>query len=229
VQARQRPVSPQPPSIGDRISLLRLADQASRDVGSRLAAQAIREKWLTSQLRVWVQWIPGHPLVRGASGYVFAPLGEEAALPSFLEHLEERVLVPPLFPNERHIRGLGFENIIAKSEAGIYVGDGRSACLFVSRAEAAQFWPWVDHRHQAKDQTQATQGRRSAWGANTRWNWEAALIEACAFIVVRGLPQTQADLVAHLAQWFGDNGHGETQIKAHIGPLYRRVASELGR
>jgi hypothetical protein len=229
VEATHRHSSPQPPSNGDRISLRRLAEQASRDVGSQLAAQAIREKWLASELRVWVQWIPGHPLARGASGYVFAPLGEEAAPPSFLEHLEQRVLTPPLFPNEPEMRGLKFETIIAKSETGIYAGDGRLACLFVSRAEAAKFWPWVDDRPKEGDQRKAMQGRRSTRGAKTAWKWEDAVIAASAHAYEHGLPEKQADLVRYVAEWFGDPGPGETQIKAHIAPLYRALARAGGR
>jgi hypothetical protein len=229
VQARQRPVSPQPPSISDRISLLRLADQASRNVGSRLAAQAIREKWLTRELRVWVQWIPGHALARGPSGYVFAPLAEEPAPPSFLEHLEEHVPMPSSFSIEPEIYGLSFETIISASESGIYVGDGRSASLFVSRAEAAQFWPWVDDPPTEGDQRKAMQGRRSTRGAKTAWKWEDALIAASAHAYEHGLPEKQADLVSYVAEWFGDPSPGETQIKAHIAPLYRALARAGGR
>ena len=184
MEATHRHSSPQPPSNGDRMSLRRLAEQASRDVGSQLAAQAIREKWLASELRVWVQSIPGHPLARGASGYVFAPLGEEAAPPSFLEHLEQRVLTPPLFPNEPEMRGLKFATIIAKSETEMPAGDGKLACLFVSRTEAAKFWPWVDDPPQEGDQRKAMHGRRTP-GAPKLPGMGSALIPARARISTR--------------------------------------------
>ena len=183
---------PQPPSSGDRISLLRLAEHVSRNIGSIPAALAIREKWLTGALQFWVQWILGHSF--GTSGEAFVSLGEEAVPPWFLHDLEERGLTaPPSLSNDER-RGLTFRSIINASELGLYVDDRpacffkplvdgwdseSAACLFTSRVAAAQFWPWLDDQPKADDQSKAMQGRRSARGAKTAWDWEEALIEAC--------------------------------------------------
>jgi hypothetical protein len=236
VQATQRHTSPQPPSNGDRISLLRLAEQVSRNTGPILAAEAIREKSLAGDLRIWVQWFW---LARVTSGEAFVSLGEETAPPSFLHDLEQRGLrTPPSFLHDLDPlglmatpqRGLTFRTIINASESGLYLdpdaeADWPAALLFASRAEAAQFWPWLE----TVDKIKAPNGRRSTRGPNFAYDWEAAAIEAAAYILEHDLPEEQADLVTHIAQWFGDDGPGETQIKAHIAPLYRKAKRALGR
>jgi hypothetical protein len=238
MQTRQPHQSPQPPSSSDRISLLRLAEYVSRDIGSIPAALTIREKWLTGALQFWVQWILGHSF--GTSREAFISLGEEAVPPWFLHDHEERGLTasPSLLNDERC--GLTFGTIINASEVGLYMDDRpawhfkslvggvdseSAACLFTSRAQAAQFWPWLE----TVDQPKAAQGRRSTRGPNFAYDWEAALIEAACYILEHDLPEEQADLVAHIADWFGRGGPGETQIKAHIAPLYRKARRALGR
>jgi hypothetical protein len=237
VQSTRRHASPQLPSNGDRISLLRLAEQVSRNTGAVLAAHAIREKWFADALHVWVQWIVGHSF--GTPREASVSLGEEAAPPSLLRDLEEHGLTAPspLFGDGP---GLSIQTIISASELGLYIDrksvclfsscvadvDGWSAaCLFASRAEAAQFWPWLE----TVDKIKAPNGRRSTRGPNFAYDWEAAAIEAAAYILEHDLPEEQADLVTHIAQWFGNDGPGETQIKAHIAPLYRKAKRALGR
>jgi hypothetical protein len=34
------------------------------------------------------------------------------------------------------------------------------------------------------------------------------------------LPRSQAKLVNHILEWFGEAGPSDTQVKEHIGPLY---------
>jgi hypothetical protein len=238
VKVSQRPTGPQPPSSGDRISLLRLAEHVSRNIGSIPAALAIRNKWLTGALQFWVQWILGHSF--GTSTEAFVSLGEEAVPPWFLHDLEERGLTSPPSRSIDEHRGLTFQTIINASELGLYVDetsacffkplvDGvdaeSAACLFASRAEAARFWP----RLQTVDQPKAAQGRRSTRGPNFGYDWEAALIEAACYILQHDLPEEQADLVRHIAEWFGDDAPGESQIKAHIAPLHRKARRALGR
>jgi hypothetical protein len=242
VQATHRHSSPQPPSNGDRISLLRLAEQVSRNIGSIPAALAVREKWLTGALQFWAQWILGHS--SGTSREAFVSLGQEAVPPWFLHDLEERGLTaPPSLLNDER-RGLTFRSIINASELGLYVDDRpacffkplvdgwdseSAACLFTSRVAAAQFWPWLNDQPKVDDKSKAMRGRRSARGAPTAFDWEEVLIEACAFIVVRGLPETQADLVSHIAEWFGDDAPADSTIKDHIAPLYQRIERALRR
>lgn len=242
MQATQPQTSPQPPLSSDRISLLRLAEHVSHNIGLVPAALAIRQKWLTGALQFWVQSILGHSF--GTSSEAFASLGEEAVPPWFLHDLEERGLTAPPSLSDDERRGLTFRAIINASELGLYVDDRpacffkpvvdgwdckSAACLFTSRVAAAQFWPWPDDQPKADDQAKATQGRRSARGAKTAWDWEGALIEACIFIIEHDLPQTQAELLAHVDGWFGEDGPGKSQIKAHIAPLYQKAKRVLGR
>jgi hypothetical protein len=241
VKATQQPVSPQPLPTGDRISLLRLAEHVSRNVGAIPAVLAIREKWRTGALQFWVQWIFGHSF--GTSREAFISLGEEAVPPYFLHDLEERGLPAPPSPLNDD-PGLTFRTIINASEVGIYladrpgclfkslvedVDDDSAACIFTSRAAAAQHWPWLDDKSTLGDQSSTRKGRRSPRGAKTAWDWEVALIEACVFIIERGLPEKQVDLVEHVAQWFGNDGPGDSQIKAHVAPLYRKAKQALSR
>ena len=237
MQARQGLADPQPPSTGDRISLLRLAEQVSRNTGRVLAAQAIRGKWFSGELHFWVQWTGRDP------SDVSSFLSVQAAPRSFLEDLEYCGLQrPPYFDDEP--RGLKFQTIVDASESGLYLDENSArvftshcadvdrwsaACLFTSRVEAAQFWPWLDDGPKADDQPNATQGRRSPRGAKTAWKWEEAVIAASVYAYERGLPEKQADLVRYIAEWFGDPGPGETQIKAHIAPLYRALARANSR
>jgi hypothetical protein len=97
------------------------------------------------------------------------------------------------------------------------------------RVAAAQFWPWPDDPPKADDQSKAMRGRRTPRGAKTAWNWEKALIEASVFMDEHGLPETRDVLLRHVADWFGDDGPGETQITEHIAPLYRALARARGR
>ena len=80
-----------------------------------------------------------------------------------------------------------------------------------------------------QDQPKARQGHRSARGAKSAYDWEAAIVEAAILIFEHGLPETQADLVAHISDWFGDNGPGDSQIKEHLAPLYQRAKQAFGR
>jgi hypothetical protein len=242
MQARQGPAGPQPPSSGDRISLLRLAEHVSRNIGPIPAALAIREKWFTGALQFWVQWIFKYPF--GTSSEGFFSFGEEAVPPWFLHDLEERGMTAPrsLFSDERC--GMSFQTIINASELGIYLDDrpawlfrplveevdGESAaCIFTSRGAAAQFWPMLDDQPKPDDKQKATQGRRSTRGPPTAFDWEGANIAASAFAYEHGLPKTQGELVRFVDDWFGNDGPGETQIKAHIAPLYRALVRAAGR
>jgi hypothetical protein len=185
-----------------------------------------------------VQWINGRSF--GGAREVSVSLGEESAPPAFLHDLEQRGLTAP----GSNWGGLNFQNIIDASELGLYLDrrsaclftshveglDGRSAaCLFASRVEAAQFWPWLDDRPKADYQSNTTQGRRSTRGPPTAFDWEKAIIAASAFVYEHGLPKTQGELVIFVDDWFGNDGPGETQIKAHIAPLYRALVRAAGR
>jgi hypothetical protein len=186
------------------ITLLKLAEHVSRSLGPHLATHAIREKWLAGEIRFWVRWLTECPhgrLLSAPAPGVAVPHRDEAAPPNFLADLESR--------------GMPFNQLIGVSEYGIYIGPGKTAYLFASRADAARFWPW-DDLYGSKRVT----GRKLLAGAPVTYDWERALIEAARYIYVKGLPRRQAILVRHILEWFGQPEPSETQVKEHIGPLY---------
>jgi hypothetical protein len=188
----------------DYISLLKLVEHVSRSLGPQLATHAIREKWLAGEIRFRVRWLTESPhqrLFYAQAPGVAAPHRDETAPPQFLVDLE--------------CRGMPFKQLIGLSEDGIYIGPGKTAYLLASRADAARFWPW-DDLYAGKRVT----GRKVLPGAPVTYDWEAALIQAARYISEKGLPKSQAILVRHILEWFGEPGPSETQVKEHIGPLY---------
>jgi hypothetical protein len=188
----------------DYISLLKLAEHVGRNLGPHLAPHAIREKWLAGEIRFRVRWLgecPHGRLFFAPAPGIPVPQRDEAAPPEFLVDLENR--------------GMPFKELIGLSEYGIYVGPGETAYLFASRADAARFWPW-DDLYGSKRVT----GRKVLPGAPAAYDWEAALIEAARFMREKGLPKSQAILVRHILEWFGEQEPSESQVKHHIGPLY---------
>jgi hypothetical protein len=105
-------------------------------------------------------------------------------------------------------------SLLRLAEGGIYFGSGKTAYVFASRADAARFWPWDD-----QSSSKRVTGRKAP-GAPPAYDWEAALVEAARYIWENGLPKSQAKLVGHILEWFGEPGPSETQVKKHIGPLY---------
>jgi hypothetical protein len=66
------------------------------------------------------------------------------------------------------------------------------------------------------DQAASRPGIRHPAGRPAVHDWEAAAIEAGRFIYYKGLPKTQAELVRHLLEWFGENGPADSDVKAHV-------------
>jgi hypothetical protein len=184
------------------ISLLKLAEHVSQSLGPQLATHAIREKWLAGEIRFRVRWLAESPHERffyAQAPGVAAPHRDEDALPELLVDLE--------------CRGMPFKQLIGLSEEGIYIGPGKTAYLSASRADAARFWPWDDPGKRVT-------GRKVRPGAPVTYDWEAALIEAARYISEKGIPKSQAILIRHILEWFGESEPSETQVKEHIGPLY---------
>jgi hypothetical protein len=179
------------------ITLLKLAEHVGHRLGPYVAADEIREKWLAGKIRFWVRWLDIYPQAPG----VAAPCREEVAPPEFLRDLERRAIP--------------FRSVISSSEDGIDFGRGKNAHLFASRADAARFWPW-DDPYGSKRVT----GRKVLPGAPPIYHWEKAYIEAVRYIHENGLPKSQAELVRHMLEWFGEPEPSESQVKEHIGPLY---------
>jgi hypothetical protein len=64
-------------------------------------------------------------------------------------------------------------------------------------------------------------------GRPSKYDWEAALIEAAAYVHEKGLPKTQAEFLAYIQEWFSKRNPpqfpSESQVKLRIGPLFRRI------
>jgi hypothetical protein len=71
----------------------------------------------------------------------------------------------------------------------------------------------------------AQRGRRSTRGKKTAFDWEAALIEAAAFMYQKD-PGTLEELVDHIDRWFGEDGPKETQLKMHLRPLFTKLGNK---
>jgi hypothetical protein len=179
----------------DFITPFKLLEHVSRSLPRDVAEHEIRKKWLDGEIRFWVRWLP------------------ELCPPGAVQSHYDEVAPPEFLVNLEH-RGIPFIRV-ASDEDGIYFGEGKRAYLFASRADAARFWPW-DDQYGSKRIT----GRKVVAGAPPDDDWEAALIEAARYIFENKLPKSQAKLVGHMLEWFGEGGPGETQVKEHIGPLY---------
>ena len=62
--------------------------------------------------------------------------------------------------------------------------------------------------------------RKGPGGRGGDFEWEKCLVEAARWMHIEGVPSKQADLIRRMAEWFGEDGPGETQLKEHLGPLY---------
>lgn len=62
--------------------------------------------------------------------------------------------------------------------------------------------------------------RKGPGGRGGDFEWEKCLIEAARWMHLEGVPSKQAELIRHMAEWFGLDGPSETQLKEHLAPLY---------
>ena len=63
--------------------------------------------------------------------------------------------------------------------------------------------------------------RKGVGGAPSKINWERCIIEAAKWMYDSKAPDSQADLIRYIAELLGDEAPSETQLKAHLAPLYR--------
>jgi hypothetical protein len=179
----------------DFITPFKLLEHVSRSLPRDVAVYEIRKKWFDGDIRFWARWLP------------------EQCKPGVVQSHHDELAPPEFLLNLEH-RGIPFERVVS-DEDGIYFGEGKNVYLFASRADAARFWPSDDGYGSRR-----TTGRKVVRGAPLAYDWEAALIEAARYIFENGLPKSQAKLVGHVLEWFGERGPGDTQVKQHIGPLY---------
>ncbi|WP_373504643.1 hypothetical protein [Aestuariivirga sp.] len=75
----------------------------------------------------------------------------------------------------------------------------------------------------------STTGDTSRRGAPSQFDWDDIWVELCAVIYLDGLPETQAELVQHIAGWLEGKGKrvpDDSTIKKKIRPLWQRLRSE---
>ena len=69
-------------------------------------------------------------------------------------------------------------------------------------------------------------------GAPSRYQWDDIWVELCAMIFLDGLPETQAELVQHIARWLESRGKpvpDDSTIKKKIKPLWQRLREPMER
>jgi hypothetical protein len=65
-------------------------------------------------------------------------------------------------------------------------------------------------------------------GAPSKYDWDDIWVELCAMIFLEGIPETQAELVQHVAAWLEAQGKrvpDDSTIKKKIKPLWQRLRS----
>ena len=66
-------------------------------------------------------------------------------------------------------------------------------------------------------------------GAPSKYDWDDIWVELCAMIFLEGIPETQAELVQHVAAWLEAQGKrvpDDSTIKKKIKPLWQRLRLE---
>jgi len=98
------------------------------------------------------------------------------------------------------------------------------ADLVIAHDELARFEKVIPEL--AAEAKQATQPRR---GAPSKYDWDDIWVELCAMIFLEGIPETQAELVQHVAAWLEAQGKrvpDDSTIKKKIKPLWQRLRME---
>lgn len=93
--------------------------------------------------------------------------------------------------------------------------------LVVTRTEVERF-----EREQMMSSQPVVERRR---GAQQRYDWESFYIEAAVVIYADGVPETQAEFVSRMSDWFTAQGlicPDDSTIKKKIKPLWQRLRQE---
>ena len=67
-------------------------------------------------------------------------------------------------------------------------------------------------------------------GAPSKYDWDDIWVELCAMIFLEGVPETQAELVQHVAAWLEGQGRrvpDDSTIKKKIKPLWQRIRLQI--
>lgn len=96
--------------------------------------------------------------------------------------------------------------------------------IFVQKESAYRFVRAKDPMFQQPQAAAAISnavGTKNAGGAPPKIDWESCLIEAARWMYANEVPITQSKLINYIAEYLGSNSPSETQLKAHLAPLYR--------
>jgi hypothetical protein len=92
--------------------------------------------------------------------------------------------------------------------------------------------PWevrrdsILHWLQVQLELKLSANRKGIGGRPTKWDWEEFWLEICRYVHVEGLPETQADLVETMQQWFVDdqgNHPADSEIKKRISKVFKAL------
>lgn len=100
---------------------------------------------------------------------------------------------------------------------------------FLRQSDIEKLWPTDKNQATAtgNEALSPWPRKKSAAGAKGDYDWEKIIIDAAAYMVANGVPDGAADLYREIEGWFGDDAPGESQLKQHIGPLYRKCKQAL--
>lgn len=89
----------------------------------------------------------------------------------------------------------------------------------------------ADEVHAFEEDNDMIRRVASGPGVSTSYDWEGMIIALIVRIYDHGLPDTQADLVAELQEWFADRSEGKKMpdsrsIRRRITPIWRALKRE---
>ena len=88
----------------------------------------------------------------------------------------------------------------------------------VLREDVDKLWP---------DTIPAKAGNPTKKGGRPEGDWDKVFTEAACFLLVSGVPKTQAEFISGVQLRLGDSAPGDTQMKARLGPLYRAAKAAM--
>ena len=86
----------------------------------------------------------------------------------------------------------------------------------------------------AAEQATGARSREKSRGAPVKYDWEGALCEVIVIVNDEGVPETQAELIGKVRDWFArtvgpDNVPSDTSIKTRVSRFWDRIKPSVGR
>jgi hypothetical protein len=100
---------------------------------------------------------------------------------------------------------------------------------FLRQSDVKKIWPVNDRVATAPDERSLPPWRKNSVGTKTEYDWEKILTEAARHMWENGVPESEAKLRSHIEEWCKGDVPGETQLKSHLGPLYRVLKKADGK